>query len=260
MADKTRAALEEILRGREDALTLDRAAAEIARIEFPALQDAEVVAQLDRLAEAVQKRMQYGFRLAAERHLFEALGYAGNEEDYYNPHNSCLNWVLSSKRGIPITLCVMYMEVARRLNVAVDGIGAPGHFLVRLEEDGDTFYLDPFRGGIIREEVEEEVDARYLAPARKRSIIIRMLNNLRQIYLERRAWAKAEAVLDLVLTADPKDGDALRQRSAARAARQRFKAAAQDLERYLALFPDVEDAEELKKQLSRLQRMHAAQN
>ncbi len=249
-----------LLQGQETALTLDRAAARIAAIETGILEERETIRELDRLADLVREEMIHGFRLAAERVLFERLGFGGNEEDYYNPRNSCVPWVLAERRGIPIALSVIYMEVGRRLGVAVDGIGAPGHFLVRLEEDGDTYYLDPFRGGLIRDEVEGEVDARFLAPAPKRAIAIRMLNNLRQIYIGRKSWAKAERVLDFLLLADPRDGDALRQRSAARAGIRRFRAAAQDLEQLLSLEPAHSDAEEIKTQIIRLNRLHAGQN
>ncbi len=253
-------AFAQLLRGEPQALTLDRVALEVARLEFPNLTLDQITAPLDQLAAEVRSRMLHGFRLAAQRRLFEELGFAGNEDDYYNPLNSCLNWVLDTRTGIPISLCVLYIEVARRLGVRVDGVSAPGHFLVRLEDDGETFYLDPFRGGIIRDDVESEVPATLLLPATPRVIAIRMLNNLRQIYIDRRSWLKAQAVLDWILTADPRDADALRQRSATRASLRRFKAAAQDLERYLQIAPESPDTEELQKQLLQLRRLHAAQN
>jgi regulator of sirC expression with transglutaminase-like and TPR domain len=260
MEDSRTIAFAQLLRGEIPSLTLDRVALEVARLEYPALPLAAITQPLDQLAQEVRSRMIQGFRLAAERRLFEELGFAGNEEDYYNPRNSCLNWVLESHTGIPITLSIVYIEVARRLGVRVDGIGAPGHFLIRLEDDGDTFYLDPFRGGLIRENVESDIPANFLVSATPRTIAIRMLNNLRQIYLERRAWPKAEAVLNWILTADPRDGAALRQRSATRAALRQFRAAALDLERFLSLHADSPDAEELRRQLTQLHRMHASQN
>lgn len=258
--DSHHQAFAQLLRGELSSLSLDRVALQVARLEFPSLQLVELSAGLDQLATEVRARMIHGFRLAAERRLFEELGFAGNEDDYYNPRNSCLNWVLESRIGIPISLSVLYIEVARRLGVAVDGIAAPGHFLVRLEDDGETFYLDPFRGGLIREDVESEVPSTLLLPASARVIAVRMLNNLRQIYLERRAWEKAEQTLNWLLLVDARDGDAWRQRSAARAALGRFRAAALDLERFLQLSPDSPDAEQMRQQVSQLHRMHATQN
>jgi regulator of sirC expression with transglutaminase-like and TPR domain len=252
--------LRSILRMEDESINLDEAALHIARIEFPDLPIAPWLAELDYHAEQIRQRNPRSFRLAAHEYLFNELCFAGNEEDYYNPHNSCLNHVLESRRGIPITLSILYIELARRLGIKVDGIGAPGHFLVRLEEEDDTYYLDVYNQGRIRETVEEEVDARFLVAAPKRMILIRMLNNLRMIYLQRQAWTKAATVLDLLLEADPVDADALRQRAATLAANHRFQAATHDLDTYLRLRPFDPDKEELQNQISRLRRMHAHKN
>lgn len=252
--------LRRILRLEDESLPLDEAALLLARIEYPDLPLAPWLAELDFHADQIRRRSLHGFRYAAHQYLFEELAFSGNDADYYNSHNSCLNYVLESRRGIPITLSILYIELARRLGVAVDGIPAPGHFLVRLEEDGDTFYIDVFNGGKIRDDIEGEVDARFLVAAPKRMILIRMLNNLRLIYLQRQSWSKAAAVLDLLLEADPVDADALRQRAATLAATHRYHAAAADLDRYLTLRPFDPDKEDLQSQISRLRRMHAHKN
>lgn len=252
--------LRRILSLEDESQNLDVAALYIARIEYPNLPLEPWLAELDYHAEEIRRRNSRSFRVGAHQYLFQELGFAGNEEDYYNAHNSCLNYVLESRRGIPITMCLLYMELGRRLGVTVDGIGAPGHFLVRLEEEDDTYYLDVYDKGRIREDVEEEVDARFLVAASKRMILIRMLNNLRMIYLQRQAWSKAAEVLTLLLEADPVDADALRQRAATFAATHRFQAAAQDLDRYLQLRPLDPDKEDLQGQIARLRRMHAHKN
>lgn len=252
--------LRRILRQEDESIHLDEAALWIARIEYPDLPLAPWLAELDYHAEQIRRRNPRSFRLSAHEYLFNELGFHGNEDDYYNAHNSCLNYVLENRHGIPITLCILYIELGRRLGISVDGIGAPGHFIVRLEEEGDDYYLDIYRGGLIREDVEEEVDARYLVAAPKRMILIRMLNNLRMIYLQRQAWAKASEVLSLLLEADPVDADAIRQRAATYAATHRFQAAVQDLETYLKLRPFDPDKDELSSQISRLRRMQAHKN
>jgi len=252
--------LRSILRLEDDSPSLDIAALHIAQIEYPNLPLGPWLAELDFHAEEIRRRNSRSFRLGAQEYLFEELGICGNEDDYYNAHNSCLNYVLESRRGIPITLSLLYMELGRRLGVQVDGIGAPGHFLVRLEEEGDIYYLDVYNSGKIREDVETELDARFLVAAPKRVILIRMLNNLRMIYLQRQAWGKAVKVLNLLLEADPVDADAMRQRAATFAATHRFQAAAQDLEQYLIMRPLDPDKEELQGQISRLRRMHAHKN
>jgi len=252
--------LRRILRHEDETTNLDEAALLIARIEYPDLALAPCLAELDFHAEEIRRRSGRSFRLGAHQYLFDEVGFEGNDEDYYNAHNSCLNYLLESRRGIPITMCILYMELGRRLGVNVDGIGAPGHFLVRLEEEDDTYYLDVFNRGRIREDVEEEVEAHYLVAASKRMILVRMLNNLRLIYLQRQAWGKASEVLNLLLEADPVDADALRQRAATLAATNRFQAAAQDLNRFLQLRPSDPDKDELKDQIARLHRMHAHKN
>jgi regulator of sirC expression with transglutaminase-like and TPR domain len=252
--------LRRILRQEDETIHLDIAALYIARIEYPNLPLEPWLAELDYHAEQIRLRNTRSFRLAAHQYLFNELQITGNEDDYYNAHNSCLNYVLESRRGIPITLCILYIELARRLGITVDGIGAPGHFLVRLEEEDDTYYLDIYQQGKIRDDVEEEVDLRYLVAAPKRMILIRMLNNLRLIYLQRQSWHKAAQVLDLLLEADPVDADALRQRAATLAATNRFQAAAKDLETYLMLRPFDPDKEQLQTQLSHLRRMQAHKN
>ena len=252
--------LRSILRLEDKTPNLDEAALYIARIVYPNLPVAPWLAELDFHAEEIRRRNSRSFRHGAHEYLFQELGLTGNEEDYYNANNSCLNYVLESRKGIPITLCLLYMELGRRLGVAVDGIAAPGHFLVRIEEEGDTYYIDPFKAGQIREDIEEELDLRYLAATPKRVMLVRMLNNLRLIYLQRQTWGKAAEVLNLLLEADPADADALRQRAATFAATQRYQAAAQDLDRYLQLRPFDPEKDELQSQIARLRRMHAHKN
>ena len=253
-------ALRRVLRLEDDGLELDEAALYVARIEYPELPIEPWIAELDFHARAIEARRGHSARVGMGKYLFGELGLAGNEQDYYNPQNSCLNQVLETRMGIPITLCVVYMEVGRRLGVKVDGIGAPGHFLVRVEEDDDVYFLDPYERGKIREDVEDELEPQYLVAVPKRGILLRMLNNLRLIYLQRQSWKKASLVLDLLLEADPMDADGLRQRAATLAATQRFRAAAVDLEKYLELRPLDADADELKNQITRLRRMHAHKN
>ncbi len=260
MSWDAREALEALLGGEESALPLDEAALAIAAIEFPDLRARACLEALDAHAKAIARAGGSGFRTEAERHLFQREGFRGNDNDYYDPRNSCLNWVLESKRGIPISLSVLYMELGRRLGVEVNGIAAPGHFVVRLLEEGDVYYIDPFRGGAIRDDLEEELPATVLRPATKRVIVLRMLNNLRQIYLNRRAWRKAELVLDWILRGEPLDRSAWQQRAAARIGLRRYRDAVRDLEQMLALKPDTDDRKEIETQIRQLREMQSLLN
>ncbi len=144
--------LRDLLGRRPSRIEIDRAALEIARIEYPDLDAGAFISQLDYYALAIAERARdlsdgRSFVQTANEYLFGELGFRGNEEDYYNPANCCLNRVLETRTGIPITLSIVYMEVARRLAKAVGGVGLPGHFVVRYDDAEYSAIIDPFHGG-----------------------------------------------------------------------------------------------------------------
>ena len=133
---------------------LDRAALELATIQFPDLQPEPYLDQLNDLASQLGDRLRNfndgrDFVETAQRFLFGELGFHGNEkdEDHFDPRNSCLNQVLERRTGLPITLSVMYMEIARRLHMPVFGIGLPHHFVIQFDDGNYSTYIDPFHGG-----------------------------------------------------------------------------------------------------------------
>src|SRR5687768_8964981 len=147
--------------------TLAPAALLIARIEYPRLDVEAYVAKLDAMGElarqAVQRRLertsdssQMACIQAVNEYLFDQMHFVGNRERYEDPRNSCLNEVLDRRTGIPITLCVVYMEVARRAGLHIDGVNFPGHFLVRCPEirprGSSGLIIDPFHGGALLSE------------------------------------------------------------------------------------------------------------
>ena len=253
---------------------LDRAALELARIEFPNLDPQPTLDLLDHFADEILRRINQGrgeFLTVALDYLFTELGFQGNSADYYNPRNSCLNIVVASRSGIPISLAVVYMEVARRLGEDLRGIPLPGHFVTEYRKRGFSVFLDPFSGrclsraecvALVREvsgtEIDEDDPA--FAPAPPPHSLVRMLNNLRVIYFQRRTWPKLLAVLNWLCAADPRSGDWLRQRAVAHSELKRFGLARQDLESYLALFPAADDKEQVEGQIRLLSRMQAASN
>jgi len=143
------------------------------------------LAHLDRLAESCTEHTVDG----VVRHLFDGLGFAGDTDDYHNPENSMLDRVLDRRRGMPITLAAVMIETGRRLDVGLDGVGMPGHFLVRDRTDPERF-LDPYAGGVTRDRGEcmarfdsihggkAAFDERFLDPVATRSVVTRVLNNL----------------------------------------------------------------------------------
>ena len=181
----------------ESELDLARAVLLIAEPEYPELDVAAYVEELDRLgAIAAQRIASSPSRPALAnviRYLYEELGFRGNTEDYYDPRNSFLNEVIDRRTGIPISLALVLTEICRRVGIEARGVSFPGHFLVRVEVDGDPMFIDPFDGRLLdRRQLAElhqratgeegPIDPRVLAPATKRQVLARILNNLRNIY------------------------------------------------------------------------------
>lgn len=206
----------------DDEIDLAAAALLVAEVEYPGLDVAHYLALLDGMADAVRKRASPPTRplilQALNHHLYEELGFRGNEEDYYDPKNSFLNEVIDRRVGIPITLSVIYLEVGRRVGLALDGVSFPGHFLVQYRGDDDAnVVIDPYHGGIVleREELEDRLKralgqetaltAEHLQLASKRQILTRLLNNLRGIYQRGGEHERERGVLERLAILNPQD-------------------------------------------------------
>jgi regulator of sirC expression with transglutaminase-like and TPR domain len=200
-------------------------------------------------------------------HLYEELGFRGNEQDYYDPKNSLLPDVLDRRLGIPITLALVYCEVARRAGVRARGVSFPGHFLVRVDEIGHDrapVAVDPFFGGrkldepglqklLERASPAQKLDlTEHLAPATARTMLVRMLINLKWIYATRGDFARALLALDRIICLTPDSVPALRERGLLAARLGAVEAARADLSRLLELVPQAPDANSIRKQLEEL--------
>jgi regulator of sirC expression with transglutaminase-like and TPR domain len=178
--------LRDLLASRPSPIEIDRAALKVARLEYPDLDARHAISELDRYACMIADRAHDltdvpGFVEAANDVLFDQLGLQGNDEDYYNPDNNYLNRVLESKLGIPISLSVIYIEVARHLAKPVSGIGLPMHFLVRHDDGQYATFIDPYRRGALldaegwcRVSQTETLDPEPLEPVDRRSIAMRI--------------------------------------------------------------------------------------
>ncbi len=262
----------DLIAGRSDDLELDRAALKLATIEFPDLDPAPYLRILDDYSSAIADRADNlddgrEFVRAANSFLFNEIGLRGNTDDYYNPHNSCLNQVLADRVGIPITLALVYMEVARRLAKPVRGIGLPGHFVVKYEDNEYSAFIDPFHGGALLTENDcyelaqmPAPDPRVLAPVGKSQILTRMMNNLRGIYFSRQSYGKAVQVLDLLIGANPESADEYKQRGTVHLHNREMQAAKADLQKYLDLAPGASDRERIEGQIVSITRWLAMMN
>jgi regulator of sirC expression with transglutaminase-like and TPR domain len=248
---------------------LDVAALEIASIETPELDPLPFLAILDRMASQIAALLPAGvsgreFVATANRFFFEELGFHGNEMDYNDPRNNCLNYVLDRRTGIPIALSVVYIEVARRLGQPVSGIGLPGHFIVEYNDGKFAAYIDPFHSGrlltaddcrkLARERTGSDADAVALAPVGTRYILVRMLNNLRSAYFRSKQFEKMVAVTDLLLEGFPENAEYYKARGFARLRLRHYRGAKNDLEMYLKYAPEAEDRPQITQQLGAIHR------
>jgi regulator of sirC expression with transglutaminase-like and TPR domain len=239
---------------------LDRAALELATIDTPGLEPEPVLERLNELAANLGDRLRNfndgrEFVEKAQAYLFEELGFHGNEQDFFDPRNSCLDQVLQRRTGLPITLSVLYMEIARRLAMPVFGIGLPRHFVIQFDDGNYSAYIDPYHGGKIVTPQEcftlagaPVADAALLRKVSKKTIVMRMLQNLRGVYLRREDWARAVRTLDLLLMG-AQESSWYKQRGLLHIELKRHQAARADLEKYLALEPAAPDVEAIRKQL-----------
>ena len=259
-----RAALKDQPEGR-----LDIAALEIAAIETPDLDPEPFLKVLDRMASDLADKLPAPasgpeFVRVANSFLFGDLGFRGNENEYNDPRNSCLNYVLDRRTGIPIALSVIYIEIARRLGQPIAGVGLPGHFIVQYDDGEFSTYIDPFHSGkllttedcreIARDRTGTDPDATALAPVGTRYIVVRMLNNLRSAYFRGKQFDKMVAVTDLLIEAFPLNAEYYKARGVARLRMRQFRSAREDLELYLKYSPDAEDREQIAQQLGSIHR------
>lgn len=258
--------LRHILAEGDQSIRLDRAALELARIQFPELEDQPELDRLNEMASQLGDRLRNfndgrDFVETAQRYLFEELGFHGNEEDYYDPLNSCLNQVLERRKGIPVTLSVMYMEIARRLQMPVFGIGLPRHFVIEFNDGNYATYIDPYHGGrtVTARECFMLAGSRIPDPAllqrvSKKDIVRRMIQNLQRGYMRKGDWPRAIATLDLLLIGGGVGAAGIagmhKLRGMLLVELRRYQDARVDLEKYLTLEPEAADKEEIRRQLA----------
>lgn len=279
MNDRLPARLRELLDASPEDVRLAEVALLLAEAQRPGVDVEEQLGRLDDIARAVSERLPPDADavqtvLAINQHIFHEMGFSGAGAEYYDPRNSFLDEVLTSKRGIPITLAILYIDVGRQLGLDLHGVAFPGHFLVRCEMDDGVVIIDPYGGGAtldredlqsrLREtrngEVADDTLDDMLVPASPRDVAARMLRNLKAIHLRAKHYDLALPILDWLVEIVPDDAVELRDRGRVFEHLECFRAAVGDYARYLEQVPDADDNDAIRSRVVDLQRAAARLN
>ena len=253
-----REAFEKLLKLPDQDINLAEAALMVARFEYPALNIDDYLSRIQTIADEINNRLPATANAAEilkqlNHVLFIEKGYIGNSDAYYDPRNSFLNDVIERKLGIPISLSILYIELGHALGLPLAGVSFPGHFLVKLEISDGAIVLDPYFGGISlnEEDIEERLQEYYgpqlnksrshgvLASCSNKEIILRVLRNLRNLYMQEENWTKALPIADILVGLESDMADALKARGAIYDQLECHTPALADYSTYLKLSPDT---------------------
>lgn len=262
--------------GEEDAFPLFEAAASIAQDEYPDLDIQQVLGDVDQMLSRVKRRCNADAgplqRLRTlNQFFFRDMGFGGNVNNYYDPDNSYLNAVLRTRRGIPISLAVLWLELAQGMGLKARGVNFPGHFMVKVNLPNGQVVIDPFSGqSLSREELSERLEpykrrnglvddfdvpvGLYLQAATPREIVARLLRNLKEIHRTQEDWLRLIAVQDRLLILLPDAWPEYRDRGLAWAEMGDLRLAVNDLEIYVEHADDTLDREAIAQRVQELRR------
>jgi len=276
-AIKARQSFQDIAALDEEAFPLDRASLIMALEEYPDLDVRNYLRRLDTLAARTEVLIgedsdPINTIEGINQVLFVQEGLRGNDEDYYDPRNSFLNEVLDRRLGIPISLSLIFMEVAKRIGFTIEGLGFPGHFLVKHVINDRDIIIDPFNLGRILtpNDCQELLDKVYngtvsmnaslLQPMNKRAILTRMLYNLKGVYVQKEQNYKALSVIDRILMLNPWTPSEIRDRGLLYMETSLFAKALADLEAYLERAVAPEDSTYIKNHIKMLRNIVCESN
>jgi len=260
----------------DDAFPLFEAAVSVAQDEYPDLDVQQVLGDIDQMVARLRRRCPDDAgplqRLRAlNQFFFRDLGFGGNVNNYYDPDNSYLNAVLRTRRGIPITLAVLWLELAQGMGLKARGINFPGHFMVKVNLPNGQVVIDPFNGqSLSRDELAERLEpykrrnglvddfdvpvGLYLQAAQPRDILARLLRNLKEIHRAQEDWLRLIAVQDRLLILLPDAWTEYRDRGLAWAELGEARQAVADLDIYVVHADDPLDREAITQRLQELRR------
>jgi regulator of sirC expression with transglutaminase-like and TPR domain len=256
-----------------DQFNLARAALIMGEFEYPNLDASLYLNQLDHLANSARYFLNQGRSdsqaVDLAYFLFDRLGFSGNHDQYHDPKNSFVNEVMDRRLGIPITLSLVYLEIARRIDIEVEGVGLPGHFIVRARKQNfysqpSYIYLDPFNRGALmtveqcRERVNILTEGKltfqmgYLNPVGPRHILTRMLNNLKNIYASQNDLERTLAIIERLLILNPLDPAEMRNQATVYISMGERMRAIKIYERYLDVYPNAPDFKKIEQSIIEL--------
>jgi len=276
-SDSIRADFETLVRRPEPMLDLARAALLVAAESDPNMDVDAHLSRFDQWADELRARLQPDWnnlqKLARLRtFVFEDLGFRGDRKDYFSPSNSLLHEVLERRRGLPLTLAIVMMELGWRVGIPFEGVGFPGHFLVRLAGEPGDLLLDPYTRGMsvheddCRRMLQEttggrvEYDARLLASVGKRQMLVRLLHNLKAAYLRAGDDEQALAAVDRILILEPDDIDQVRDRGLLLFRKRQYNSALECLNRYLEAAPAADDRVSIEQHARALRQLLSSLN
>lgn len=246
-------------------VNVPRAALQISRaVAYPELNVATYMSILHELSEEAAGHVDENAPVVEQAeqlsgYLFKTLGFCGNPEEYNDPKNSFLNDVLERRKGIPITLSIVFIDIATRLGIPAFGIGLPGHFIVGIRDQDADVWLDPYHGGRrldltdcaeviqLATGYEGPLDASWFAPYPSRAILARILSNLRSSYVASGNWINATEVIQLLRQVQPGEAEHLRDLGLVHYHRRHLPKAAHYLNAYLQHNPDATDAQLIRE-------------
>lgn len=260
----------------EELLDVTKASLLVASEEYPALDVEGYESRLARMgsefaARARNASPEDGVLLLSE-YLFAEQGFRGNGDDYYDPRNSFLNEVLDRRMGIPISLSAVYLDIARRAGMEAAGVSFPGHFLVRVEGEYAPIIVDPYNGGIrlTKEDCQDRLDRIFsgkvalkqdmLARCGKRAMLVRLLRNLKGIYVKTGDHDRALRTVELILLIEPASRPDKRDKGLILAAMDCYASAADALEAYITVAPGASEAPTLASKVKELRQKAARIN
>ena len=253
----------------DEQIDLALSALYIAQEEYPSLDVIKHFNTLETMASEVIERLpthNYPLKIiqTINSYLYDELGFKGNVADYYDPRNSFLNDALDRRLGIPITLSLIYLEIAKRIKFPMVGVGMPGHFIIRPQIAEMDIFVDPFNRGevLFFNDCQERITKLYgepvtmqpefLAPLTNRQFLVRLLSNLKLIYLNNQKLEKALAAVERILMLFPNAIVEVRDRGLIYYQIGRWVAAVEDFETYLQKVPNAQDAPVIRRLLKQL--------